>query len=58
MDGLENINKIPVNTNPAQVVKNVKALYFGMDSIINTHKIDKGMLKRIFLQAIKLSNYG
>ena len=25
---------------------------------INTHKIDKEMLKRIFLQAIKLSNYG
>ena len=25
---------------------------------INTHKINKRMLKRIFLHAIKLSNYG
>ena len=25
---------------------------------INTHKIDKGMLKRIFLRAIKLSYHG
>ena len=44
VEGVENNNNIPAKIKPTQVEINVNDLYEGIDSIINTHRIDRIMI--------------